>query len=195
MAATLHQGRIATERTTRGGVGRQGRDRIRCEPPAGMADNLMRQVRPQTLPGLPGRAARSCPRPIFEDNGFRQAHPPVAVEGRRAALLRSMPVRGPEATWPAGNIRAASSITPTPLSPSPTRHQQRSGLGAGLLGAVSTSCTPRNRYTACLTRSASEPRAKRVEFRFPGLHVPPGPGLLRHAPWPPRWHRQRIEPP
>jgi glutamine synthetase len=48
------------------------------------------------------------------------AHPPVAVEGRRAAVLRREAATAASPTWPAGTSAACSS-TPRRCWPSPTR--------------------------------------------------------------------------
>ena len=114
MAATLHEVGIETElhhhEVASGGQGEIG---IRFDTLLAMADKLM--TFKYVLKNV-AWAGRQEPHLHAEADlrGQRlgHAHAPVAVEGRRAALLRRGRLRRAVATWPAGTS-AACSTTPT----------------------------------------------------------------------------------
>ena len=102
--------------------------------------------------------------------GQRLGHalPPVAVEGRRAAVLRRDRLRRACPTWPAGTSAACSS-TPAPSSPSPRRRPTATSAWCPATRRRSTSCTASAtaRPPCRIPLYSKSPKAKRVEFRCP----------------------------
>ena len=96
------------------------------------------------------------------------AHPPVAVEGRRAAVLRRDRLRRSVRHRPAGTS-AACCTTRRRSSRSPPRRPTRyKRLVPGYEAPVNLVYSQRNRSAACrIPLAQKSPKAKRVEFRCP----------------------------
>ena len=114
MAATLHEVGIATElhhhEVASGGQGEIGIRFDTLLADGRQADDL--QVRPEERGLAGGQEPHVHAQADLRGQRLGHAHPPVAVEGRRAAVLRRGRLRRAVATWPAGTS-AGCCTTPT----------------------------------------------------------------------------------
>ena len=115
-----------------------------------------------------GKTATFMPKPLFGDNGSGHALPPVAVEGRRAAVLRRDSATPACPTPPAGTSAACCKHAPSLLAfTNPTVNSYRR-LVPGFEAPVNLVYSQRNR-SACIRIpiTGTNPKAKRIEFRVP----------------------------
>ena len=107
------------------------------------------------------------PKPLFEDNGSGMHVPPVALERRRAALLRRAGYAGLSdlGRWYIGGLLKHASAVLAFAAPTTNSYQR---LVPGYEAPVNLVYSQRNRSAACrIPLYSKSPKAKRVEFRCP----------------------------
>ena len=142
-----------------------------------------------------GKTATFMPKPLFGDNGSGHALPPVAVEGRRAAVLRRARLRRPVGHRALLHRRAAAPRAVAAGVHQPDR-ELLSPARAGLRGAGQPRLLAGNR-SACIRIpiTGTNPKAKRIEFRVPDPSGNPYLAFSAHADGRRRRHPNKIEPP
>ena len=112
-----------------------------------------------------GKTATFMPKPIYGDNGSGMHVPPVDLEGRQAAVRRQRLCRsvGDGLYYIGGIIKHAKALNAftNPLTNSYKR------LIPGFEAPVLLAYSARNRSASCRIPYATNPKAKRVEVRFP----------------------------
>ncbi len=126
------------------------------------------QVRPEERGVAPRQVAHVHAEADLRRQRLGHAHPPVAVEGRRAAVLRRDRLRRAVRHRPLVHRRAAAPRARR-CSRSPTRRRTRyKRLVPGYEAPVNLVYSQRNRSASCrIPLGQRSPRAKRVEFRCP----------------------------
>jgi glutamine synthetase len=114
-----------------------------------------------------GKTVTFMPKPIFGGQRLGHAHPPVAVEGRRAAVLRRDRLRrlSDMARWYIGGLLKHAPALLAFTAPTTNSYKRLvPGLrGAGQPGVLAAQPLGGVPHPALL----EEPAAKRVEFRCP----------------------------
>ncbi len=192
MAATLHQVGIETElhhhEVASGGQGEIG---MRFNTLLRMADQLF--TFKYILKGVAWQAGKTPDLHAQADlRGQRlgHAHPPVAVEGRRAAVLRRGRLRRAERHRPLVHRWSAQ---PRPLGHRLHQpdHQQLQAPGAGLRGAGQPGVQPAQPLGVVPHPAGlAEPQGQAGRVPLPRQHLEPVPGLLGHDDGRPRRHRR-----
>ena len=192
MAATLHQVRHRDRAAPpRGGQRRPGRDRHEVQHAAAHgrpADHV--QVRPQGRGLAGGQAPDLHAQAHLRGQRLGHAHPPVAVEGRRAAVLRRGRLRGAVRHRPLVHRWSAA---PRPLDDRLHQpdDQQLQAAGAGLRGAGQPRLQPAQPLGVVPhPAGVEEPEGQAGRVPLPRQHLEPVPGLLGDDDGGPRRHRQ-----
>ena len=125
------------------------------------------QVHRQDHRRAPARRATFMPKPLFGDNGIGHALPPVALEGRRAAVLRRARLRRPvrHGRWYVGGLLKHAPSVLAFTNPTVNSYHR---LVPGFEAPVNLVYSAGNR-SACfrIPITGTNPKAKRIEFRVP----------------------------
>ena len=117
---------------------------------------------------LAGKAATFMPKPIAGDNGTGMHCPPVAVEGRQAAVLQRAEATAVCPTSPAGTIGGLIKHSSSVLAFTNPSLNSYHRLVPGFEAPVNLVYSARNRSAAIrIPLAGTSPAAKRIEFRAP----------------------------
>ena len=154
--------------TTRSASGGQGEIGIKFDTLLAMADKLMTfKYILKNVAWQARQVAHLHAQADLRGQRLGHAHPPVALEGRRAALLRRGRLRR--------SLRHGPLVHRRPAAPRPRGaglhqpdHEQLQRLVPGYEAPVNLVYGQRNRSASCrIPMTSQSPKAKRIEFRCP----------------------------